>query len=204
VSGSRKLPDVIAPGLSVVFVGINPSITSAQVGHHFASPGNPFWRLLHASGFTPALLQPADDGRVVELGLGLTNVCPRGTRSAAELTRREYEAGRRALVRKLEGFRPSVVALVGVTLARIVLPGSLEVGPGPRRPAIAGARVFVRPNPSGRNAAYPGFANKLEWFVRLREFVDGGTLRSPRAQGRAAPRSRRAPPSGARYGLGHD
>ena len=183
MSGARKLPDVIAPGVSVVFVGINPSITSARVGHHFASPGNPFWRLLHASGFTPALLQPADDGRVVELGLGLglTNVCPRGTRSAAELTRREYEAGRRSLVRKLDRFRPSVVALVGVTLARIVLPGSLEVGPGPRRAVIAGARVFVLPNPSGRNAAYPGFANKLEWFVRLREFVDSGTSVRPEA-----------------------
>ena len=165
------LPDVLAPGLSVVFVGINPSLASARAGHHFAGSGNPFWRLLHASRFTPVLLRPADDARLVELGLGLTNVCPNPTRSAAELTRREYEAGARALLRKVEAFRPSVVALVGVTLARIVLPGSPESGPGPRSPPIAGARVFVLPNPSGRNAAYPSFESKLEHFVRLRSFV---------------------------------
>jgi TDG/mug DNA glycosylase family protein len=165
---------VLAPGVRVVFVGINPSLTSARVGHHFASPGNPFWRLLHAAGFTPALLRPEDDASLAALRLGLTNVCARPTRSAAELTRRDYEAGVRALARKLEALRPAVVALVGVTLARLVVPGGAEAGPGPRRATIAGARVFVLPNPSGRNAAFPGFAQKLEWFVRLRKFVGEG------------------------------
>jgi TDG/mug DNA glycosylase family protein len=168
----RPLPDHLAPGLRAVFVGINPSIASGRAGHHFASPGNPFWRLLHAAGFTASLLAPADDARVVELGLGLTNVCSRPTRSAAELRRRDYARGVRELVRKLEPLRPAVVALVGVTLARVVLPGSAEEGPGPRRGTIAGARVFVLPNPSGRNAAYPGFEAKLAWFVRLRELVE--------------------------------
>ena len=173
-----------------MFAGINPSLESGRAGHHFASPGNPFWRLLHASGFTRELLRPADDGRLVELGLGLTNVCPRPTRSAAELTRREYERGVSELVRKVEAVRPAVVALVGVTLARIVLPGSPEAGPGPRRSSIAGARVFVLPNPSGRNAAFPSFESKLAWFVRLREFVDA---REASRGGRARPsiRSRR-------------
>ncbi len=168
---------MLAPGVRVVFVGINPSIASGLAGHHFASPGNPFWRLLHASGFTPTLLRPEDDAKVAELGLGLTNVCPRPTRSAAELTRHEYDAGVRALVRKLEALRPAVVALVGVSLARIVLPASTETGPGPRRATLGGARVFVLPNPSGRNAAFPGFEDKLEWFVRLREFVDAREAR---------------------------
>ncbi len=154
-----------------MFVGINPSLASGRAGHHFASPGNPFWRLLHAAGFTQELLRPAEDARLVELGLGLTNVCARPTGAAAELTRREYEIGVRELLRKVEAFRPAVVALVGVTLARIVLPGSREAGPGPRRASIAGARVFVLPNPSGRNAAYPSFESKLDWFVRLRAFV---------------------------------
>jgi TDG/mug DNA glycosylase family protein len=163
-----------------VFVGINPSLASGRAGHHFASPGNPFWRLLHASGFTPELLRPADDGRLVELGLGLTNVCSRATRSAAELTRREYEAGVRDLARKLETFRPSVVALVGVTLARVALPESTEGGPGARRASIAGARVFVLPNPSGRNAAYPSFASKLEWFLGLRAFARARQARAAR------------------------
>lgn len=174
VSRCRRLADVLGPGLSVVFVGINPSVASGRAGHHFAGPGNPFWRLLHASGFTPELLRPDDDARLVELGLGVTNVCPRATRSAAELTRHEYEVGVRDLLRKLEAVRPSVVALVGVTLARIVLPGSPEAGPGPRGESIAGARVFVLPNPSGRNAAYPSFESKLEWFVRLKAFVRSG------------------------------
>lgn len=166
------LPDVLAPGLRVVFVGINPSVESARVGHHFASPGNPFWRLLHAAGLTPELFRPADDARITELGLGLTNVCPRPTRSAAELTRREYARGLGELVRKLEAARPAVVALVGVTLARLVLPGSPEAGPGPSRSSIAGARVFVLPNPSGRNAAFPSFESKLAWFVKLREVLE--------------------------------
>jgi double-stranded uracil-DNA glycosylase len=173
VTRARPLPDVLAPGLAVVFVGINPSLASGRAGHHFASPGNPFWRLLHASGFTPELLAPADDARAPALGLGLTNVCPRPTASAAELSRREYEAGVRELVRKLEALRPALVALVGVTLARVVLPESRETGPGRRRARLAGARVFVLPNPSGRNAAYPGFQSKLEWFVRLRELARG-------------------------------
>lgn len=171
MSRPDPLPDVLAPGMRVVFVGINPSLASGRVGHHFASKGNPFWRLLHASALTPVLLDPAEDRRAAEFGLGLTNLCPRPTRSAAELTRAEARAGAAKLLRKLEAARPSVVALVGVTLSRIVLPASRESGPGPRSAAIAGARVFVVPNPSGRNAAFPGFEAKLEWFVRLGEFA---------------------------------
>ena len=179
-----RLRDVLAPGVRVVFVGINPSIASGLAGHHFASPGNPFWRLLHASGFTPTLLRPEDDARVAELGIGLTNVCPRPTRSAAELTPREYEEGARALVRKLEALRPAVVALVGVSLARIVLPSSKETGPGPRQARLGRARVFVLPNPSGRNAAFPGFDDKLEWFVRLRGYIKPARHRLTALSGR--------------------
>ncbi len=170
VGRGGELRDVLAPGLRVLFVGINPSLESARVGHHFAGPGNPFWRLLHAAGFTPELLRPSDDRRLPEFGFGITNLCPRATRTAAELTRREYERGVGELVRKVEATRPTTVALVGVTLARIVLPGSAEAGPGPRLSSFAGERVFVLPNPSGRNAAFPSFESKLVWFVRLREF----------------------------------
>lgn len=154
-----------------MFVGINPSLTSGAVGHHFASPGNPFWRLLHASGLTPVRLEAAEDAKAVALGLGLTNVCPRPTRSAAELSREELREGARDLLEKLSALQPAVVALVGVTLARVVLPASRESGPGPREATIGGARVFVLPNPSGRNAAFPGFRSKLVWFERLREFA---------------------------------
>ncbi|HET7825254.1 MAG TPA: mismatch-specific DNA-glycosylase, partial [Anaeromyxobacter sp.] len=125
----RPLPDHVARGLRILFVGINPSLTSGVVGHHFASKGNPFWRLLHAAGLTPALLDASEDADVVALGLGLTNLCPRPTRSADELSRAELEAGAAALLRKVAALRPAVLALVGVTLARLVLPGSGERGP---------------------------------------------------------------------------
>lgn len=170
--GARRLPDVVAPGLRALLVGINPSLVSARVGHHFASPGNPFWRLLHAAGLTPELLRPEDDRRVLEVGLGLTNVCPRPTRSAAELTRAELDRGVRALRAKVEALRPAVVVLVGVTLARAVLAASGERGPGPRTERLGGARVYVLPNPSGRNAAFPGFEQKRAWFAALREFLE--------------------------------
>ena len=167
MSRARRVPDVLAPGLRVLFVGINPSLQSGRVGHHFASPGNPFWRLLHAAGLTPTLLAPEDDARLVEVGLGITNVCPRPTRSAAELTPAELREGARALEEKLATLRPEVVALVGVSLYPIVVAGGREPGPGAKRARLCGARLFVLPNPSGLNAAYPGFRNKLVWFHRL-------------------------------------
>jgi double-stranded uracil-DNA glycosylase len=197
----RPLPDHVAPGLRILFVGINPSLASGIAGHHFASKGNPFWRLLHAAGLTPSLLDASEDAEVVALGLGLTNVCPRPTRSADELSRAELGAGAAGLLRKVEALRPAVVALVGVTLARLVLPGSREKGPGPRRAAVAGARVFVLPNPSGRNAAFPGFESKRVWFTRLRAFAArrrstaSGQARTPPAPPR--PGSRRGSPPAA-------
>ncbi len=103
------------------------------MGHHFASPGNPFWWLLHAAGLTPELLPPADDRRLLELGLGLTNVCPRATRGAAELTWRDYERGVAELVLKVEAARPAVVALVGVTLGADCAPGEPGGGTGAAR-----------------------------------------------------------------------
>jgi double-stranded uracil-DNA glycosylase len=162
------LPDIVAPGLAVLFVGINPSLASAAAGHHFASKGNPFWRLLHAAGFTPAALAPEEDARLAELGYGLTNLCPRPTRSAAELSREEREAGAAALRAKAAALAPGCIALVGLSLYPVVFPGGLEKGPGAKRARLGGARVFVLPNPSGLNAAYPGFAQKLVWFRRLR------------------------------------
>lgn len=168
------VPDVIAPDLRILFVGINPSLYSAEVGHHFARAGNPFWRLLHAAGLTPELLRPEDDRRLLELGLGITNVCARPTRSAAELSREELRAGAQALHAKIAALRPRVVALVGVTLYPLVFPGGAERGPGAKRARVDGARVYVLPNPSGLNAAFPGFRHKLVWFRRLARSVGVG------------------------------
>lgn len=168
-----RLRDRIGPSPRILLVGINPSLRSAAVGHHFAGRGNPFWRLLHAARLVPEPLGPDDDERVIEHGLGLTNLCPRPTRAAAELSSEEMEAGRRALLRKVARVRPGVVCLVGVTLYRQVFPRPAGgPGPGPKPERIAHAPVFVVPNPSGLNASFPGFASKLEWFAALRAFAD--------------------------------
>ena len=168
----KRLPDILCPAPRVLLVGINPSLRSAEVGHHFASPGNPFWRLLHAAGITPELLTADEDHRLVEVGIALTNLCPRPTRAASELTRAEFEAGRRALARKCARLRPGVVAFIGVSLYPLYFALGKSGGPGPKPETIAGAAVFAVPNPSGLNASFPGFSHKLVWFERLKAFVD--------------------------------
>jgi double-stranded uracil-DNA glycosylase len=182
------LPDIVAPGLAILFVGINPSLTSERVGHHFAGRGNPFWRLLAAARLTPTLLAAAEDARLLEVGLGVTNLCARATRAASELARAELRAGAEALRDEIARLRPQVVALVGVTLYPLVVPGGAEPGPGAKRARLEGARLFVLPNPSGLNAAYPGFRHKLVWFRRLARFAGATAARAPRV--RAASLSR--------------
>ena len=167
------LRDVLASRPKILFVGINPGLRSEAVGHHFAGPGNPFWRLLHAAHLVPEPLTYAEDRRLAEFGMAMTNLCPRATRSASELGRDELEDGRRALDRKIRRLRPELVVFVGITLYRAFLGRSRlgTAGPGLKPDRIHGARVFVLPNPSGLNASFPGFADKLRWFKRLRAAV---------------------------------
>jgi TDG/mug DNA glycosylase family protein len=157
----------------ILFVGINPGLRSAEVGHHFAGPGNPFWRLLHAAGLVPEPLTYEDDARLVEWGLALTNIVPRATREAAELAPAEYARGRVALARLIRRLQPRVVAFVGSTVYRAFCGPRASGGAGAKPERVGDARVFVVPNPSGRNAAYPGFAHKLVWFQELKRFADG-------------------------------
>jgi TDG/mug DNA glycosylase family protein len=187
------LGDILTPKPRVLFVGINPSLRSEAVGHHFAGPGNPFWRLLYATRLVPVELTHTEDRRLVEFGLALTNLCPRATRAAAELNREEIERGKRRLVAKVRRLRPEVVAFVGVTIYREFfgkvpprasgLPATeaATAGAGAKTELIHGARVFVLPNPSGLNASFPGFKDKLIWFERLREFIDSGPPLSSQA-----------------------
>ena len=167
-----RLPDVLPDRPRILFVGINPGLRSGAMGFHFAGPGNPFWRLLHAAGLTPIVLAPSDNARLAEWGLGLTNLCPRATRAASELTADEIARGRRTLARKIARVRPTVVAFVGLTLYQDFFghPASGGAGPKPERPS--GAHVFVLPNPSGLNASFPGFQQKRVWFEALRRYVD--------------------------------
>jgi TDG/mug DNA glycosylase family protein len=176
------LKDVAVDHPRLLLVGINPGRRSGAVGHHFAGNGNPFWRLLHAARLTPVLLTHAEDQRLAEFGIALTNLCPRTTRTAAELTRDEIVRGRRVLARKAGRWQPAVVGLVGVSLYRMVFGHARSGGPGPKPDTLGGAPVFVVPNPSGLNASFPGFRHKLVWFRRLRVFVN----RADRAAGRRA------------------
>lgn len=172
-----RLKDVLVDRPRVLFVGINPGARSGALGHHFAGKGNPFWRLLHASGLTPVLLAPEEDQRLAEFGLALTNVCPRTTRTAAELTPAELKAGARTLKRKVARLRPQVVALVGLTIHPLLF-GAPAGGAGLKDVRLGDARVFVLPNPSGLNASFPGFEHKLVWFRALREALDALSSRS--------------------------
>jgi TDG/mug DNA glycosylase family protein len=167
-----RLRDVVCARPRLLLVGINPGLRSAALGHHFAGRGNPFWRLLHAAGLTPEEVSPEHDHRLAQFGLALTNLCPRPTRTASELTRAELESGRRTLIRKCRLLQPRAVALVGVTLYAQVFGRKSGGGPGAKPERLGGAPVFVVPNPSGLNASFPGFAHKLVWYQRLGAFVD--------------------------------
>jgi TDG/mug DNA glycosylase family protein len=168
-----RLRDVTCPRPRLLLVGINPGLRSAALGHHFAGKGNPFWRLLHASGLLDQPLRPEEDRRLAEARIALTNLCPRPTREAAELAPEELARGRNTLVRKCRAWRPEVVALVGVGLYPVIFGRRAGRGPGPKPERLGGAAVFVVPNPSGLNASFPGFASKLVWFQQLRAFLDG-------------------------------
>ena len=168
----KRLPARLCVRPRILFVGINPSLRSAEVGHHFAGPGNPFWRLLHAAKLVPEPFTCEDDARLPACGFALTNICPRPTRAASELTPDEFTAGRGQLARLIARLKPEVVAFVGVTVYRAFFGPRVSPGAGPKPERIGDARVFVVPNPSGLNAAYPGFDDKLVWFRRLKRFAE--------------------------------
>lgn len=147
------VPDLIAPQLRVLFCGINPSLYSAAVGHHFARPGNRFWRTLYLAGFTDRLLKPDEERELLERGIGVTNVVPRATASADELEPADYERGARALRRKLARYNPAAIAFLGLGACRRVI-GDRRAGVGRQSEALQGAEVWALPNPSGLNAHY--------------------------------------------------
>ena len=145
------IPDVIAPGLRVLFSGINPGLYSAATGYHFARPGNRFWPALHRSGFTPRQFRPDEQEQLLGLGLGITNIVPRATARADELTKQELREGGRDLLAKAARLRPHWLAVVGVTAYRTAF-GHPRAATGPQPDPIGPARVWVVPNPSGLNA----------------------------------------------------
>ena len=149
----RTIPDLIRPGLTVLFSGINPSLYSAAVGHHFARPGNRFWPALAAGGLTPRRFEPSEGGFLLDLGYGITNVVARATATAAELDSDEFISGGVTLSRKAEEFRPAILAFLGITSYRAAFDRP-KAKVGPQAEAIGGSQVWVLPNPSGLNAHY--------------------------------------------------
>lgn len=173
----KAIPDVIAPKLDVLFVGINPSLWSGAVGQHFARPGNRFWRALHEAGFTDRVLSPDEGRELLKRKVGITNLVNRATASADELEPSDFQRGARRIEAKVRRYRPKVVAFVGMGAYRVAF-GRPRARGGRQEERIAGADVWVLPNPSGRTAGYqmPALARA---FRELRESLSSGTLSGP-------------------------
>jgi double-stranded uracil-DNA glycosylase len=169
-AGNRTVPDLIAPGLAVLFCGINPGLYSAATGHHFARPGNRFWPALHAAGFTDRLLRPWEERLLLDYGLGITNLVGRATASAGELTPDEFRRGRQALARKVRRFRPGCVAILGIGAYRVAF-GRSRAGIGRQTELLEDVSIWVLPNPSGLNANHQ-LPDLVAAFKDLREATE--------------------------------
>jgi TDG/mug DNA glycosylase family protein len=167
----KRVPDLLAAGLKVLFCGINPSLYSAAVGHHFARPGNRFWPALHRAGFTDRRLAPFEEPILLENGYGITNLVDRATARADELAPEELTAGSRRLARKVRRFRPRYVAFLGVGAYRTAF-GLPRADLGKQAEDLAGAGVWVLPNPSGLNAHFQ-LADLARLFAALRRAAAG-------------------------------
>ena len=167
----KTIPDVVAPGLRVLFAGINPGLYSAATGYHFARPGNRFWPALYAAGFTDRVLRPEEQRQLLPLGLGITNVVARATASAGELSPAEIRAGGRVLTAKVERLAPHWIAIVGITVYRTAFDRPAGTT-GRQEQTLGGAGLWVLPNPSGLNASYQ-IDRLAEEFGRLRVAATG-------------------------------
>jgi len=150
---NKRLRDVVAPGLKVLFCGINPGLYSAATGNHFARPGNRFWPALHQAGFTPRLLHPTEEQQLLQAGYGLTNLVARATAGADELGPAEFVAGRKRLALKVRRYRPRTVAFLGLGAYRHAF-ARPAAALGQQPESFEGAAVWVLPSPSGLNANY--------------------------------------------------
>lgn len=161
------IKDVIAPGLDVLFVGINPGLYSGATGNHFAKPGNRFWPSLHNAGFTPRLLHPSEKEALLEAGLGVSNLVARTTARADELNDDELIEGAAKLRRKILRYKPRFVAMLGLSTYRIAF-GNKKATVGPQEESVGESRIWLLPNPSGLNAHYQ-LPDLARVFGELRE-----------------------------------
>ena len=170
-AAGRTIADVTGPGLRVLFVGINPGLYSGATGHHFARPGNRLWKALHGSGFTPRVLSPHEEEDLSPHGLGITNLVERATAGAAELDDQELCQGAERLRPEVERWKPGWVAFLGIGAYRKAL-GRPKATIGEQVERFGGSRVWVLPNPSGRDAHYR-LEDLIELFAELRAATRG-------------------------------
>jgi TDG/mug DNA glycosylase family protein len=171
-AAGTTIPDLVAPGLKVLFVGINPGLWSGATGRHFGNPGNRLWRVLHEAGFTPRRLLPSDADELLALGYGITNLVARTTATAAEIGDDEIRAGVLPLVEKVGRLQPREVAFLGLSAYRVGF-GRPKAAVGPQPEPLAGARVWLLPNTSGLNAHYQ-VPDLVRLYRALREAVEAG------------------------------
>jgi TDG/mug DNA glycosylase family protein len=165
---ASAVPDVLGPGLDVVFCGINPGFVSAAAAAHFANPRNDFWRLLHEAGFTPRLMRPDEQLDVLGFGVGLTNAAARTTRGSGDLRRADFAGAAERLERLALELKPHAIAFVGKEAYRGVFGERSELGLQERR--LGETLLFVLPSTSPANAAVP-WEERLGWFRELRKLV---------------------------------
>ena len=170
----KTIADVTAKNLNVLFCGINPGLYTAAVGHHFARPGNRFWPAMHQGGFTPTLMSPFDSHRLLEWNYGITNMCPRPTAMAHQLSTHELRKGAKALTRKILRYKPRFVAIIGITSYRIAF-GRKDARLGLQPETIGDSKIWVLPNPSGLNAHYQ-VSDLAKLFAKLKRAVDAPCL----------------------------
>jgi double-stranded uracil-DNA glycosylase len=149
----QQLADVIEPGLSILFCGINPGMNAASTGHHFAGRGNRFWRVLHLAGYTSEELRPENDRRLLQYGFGLTTAVARPTARADELSRAEIQSATAQLELKVRRYAPKGIAFLG-KMALSEMTGERDIQWGPQAANFGGARTWVLPNPSGLNRSF--------------------------------------------------
>jgi double-stranded uracil-DNA glycosylase len=169
-AAGKTVPDVIAPGLRVLFCGINPGLYSGATGHHFAGPGNRFWPTLHKAGFTPRQLRPEEEQELLIYGYGITNIVERATVAAAELTPDELAAGGQRLRRRVDEYQPQVLAVLGISAYRTAFNQPRAIL-GQQPETIGTTRLYVLPNPSGLNAHYTP-ANLARVFGEFRQTIE--------------------------------
>jgi double-stranded uracil-DNA glycosylase len=167
----KTVADVIADGLEVLFCGINPGLYSGAVGHHFARPGNRFWPVLYAAGFTDRLLSPFEERLLLEAGYGITNFVSRATANASELSREELTQGAKMLETKLQKTKPRILAVLGIGAYRLAFKKP-KAAIGKQENHIGGTTIWVLPNPSGINAHYQ-IDDLIKLFKELRLAIMG-------------------------------